>query len=121
MRPPGGDGKLAEHRDVDVGVPAGDVFPMRIVQSLGSEGGAEFEQGVRGAHFLESDDVRVDGAQAFANLRPGFSGLQRAGAGWFINVVLHVIRGDAEGFCGGQQGCTRQEQGAGLNENDQAA
>ena len=72
MRAAGGEGELAQDRDVDVGVPARDDFPELIGEAGGLEGGAEFEQRVGGADFLERDDIGVEGAQALANLRLAF-------------------------------------------------
>ena len=63
----GGEGEFAQDGDMDVGVEALDVFPEREVAAVGLERGAEFEQGVGGAHFLQREHVGIQRAEALAD------------------------------------------------------
>ena len=97
MRMAGDKGKFAQHGDMDVGVKTLDVFPEREVAAVGLERGAEFEQGVGGAHFLQREHVGIQRAEALADFGPGLVGLdEAAGFGGLVQIIFDVVGGDAK-------------------------
>ena len=96
MRVPSHDRELAENRQMDVGVRAGDVLPKGVVQALGSQGLAQLEKGVRVAHFLQREHLRLGHPEALANLRLPRRRLGGAGAEGPLEVILQVVSGHPE-------------------------
>lgn len=92
----GREGIFAEDGDEDVRVKAAHMFPVGIVEALGFQGGAQFQEGGGEAHLLEGEDVGVQGFDGGADLGFGFGGFEFAAAGGVVDVVLDVVGGDAE-------------------------
>ena len=93
---------------MDVGVEASDMFPVREVESFGLQGVAQFEQRVGAAHLLQGEHIGFEGEDALADFGFRIGELGGAGFGGLIEIVFHVVGGDAEGFRGGQLQAERQ-------------
>src|SRR6266487_2795722 len=96
MRLAGQEGESAQHRHVNVGVESSNMRPVRIIQSLRSEGGAQLQQCVGIADFLDSQHVRLHGPNHLAYLVFCGFALGMAGPGGFIEVVFQIVSGDGK-------------------------
>ena len=92
VRAAGGDREFAEDGDVDVGVEASDVLPIREVESVGLQGVAQFQQRIGAAHLLQGEHVGFEGADALADFGLGLGGLGGAGLGALVEVVSQRCR-----------------------------
>ena len=91
------DGQFAQHGDVDVRVLAADQFPIGKVQAFGLERTAQFHERAQSAHFLQREHVGIQRADAFADLGPGGGGFGlRPRFRRLVQIIFHVISGDAE-------------------------
>ncbi len=110
VRMPRDDGQLAQNGDMDVRVPALNVFPAWIIQSFGLERSAEFEQRVGAAHFFEREHVRIQRADALADFGARLNGFDlRTRFGWLVQIIFDVVGGNAKCF-GGKGNRTKQRE-----------
>jgi len=99
----GDDGQSAKHGDMNIRVHAANEFPIRIIQPIGLERRAEFEQRVRAADFLEREHVGFHGTNAFADFGAPLGGLDaRTRFGRLVEMVFDVVSRDAESFSAGR-------------------
>lgn len=97
-----GDGESAEDANVDIGIEAGDVFPIRQGEAVALECGLQFEQDIRLADFFERENIGFQRENTFENLGFGGVGFCVARAAVVVEIIFYVISGDAEGLGGGQ-------------------
>ena len=83
-------------RHEDVGVVAGDVFPMRQIQACLTEARLEFQKGIGGSDLLDGQHIRPDGGEGFSDLAACGFGLGNPGAGSFHEVIFQVVGDNLE-------------------------
>ncbi len=93
---PGDDRKPAENGDMDVGIEAGDQFPVGQVKPGGFEGVLQFEEGISASdlHGVRGRPARRE--NGFADL--GAGGFRTTGRVPLATsrVIFDVVSGDAE-------------------------
>ena len=95
------DGEPAQNGNVNIRVPAPDVFPVRKIQSLIFERPAQFQERIGAAHLFQRDDVWIQRADAFADFGPGPGGFRvRTRLGRLIQIIFHIVSGNAKSFDG---------------------
>ena len=77
-----GDGKLAQHREVNVRVPRADVFPEREVAAFAPQAVAQFEKGIRVLRDVLPDAVQLHDATVEAQVRERLAEAQRDQGDW---------------------------------------
>src|SRR5260370_41625615 len=106
----GSDGKPAENGKLNIGVETRDMLPIGKGEAVGFQRAFELEQGIGAANFLKGDDVRFEGANAFADLGLRLAGLGRARAAGGVEIIFHVVSSNAKSVRGNQTKARAKEQ-----------
>ena len=92
----GGEGMFAEESDVEICVPGLHMLPIREVEAVLLERGAQFEECVRRTDFLQCDEIGIHRANALPDDASRLLGF------WFvterrsIDVEVEIVGGDRE-------------------------
>ena len=101
VRMPRDDGPPTQHGNVNIRVRAANMLPKWKIQPVGLERRAQFQKRVGRPHFLEREHVRFDGFDAFSDFGLGLVGFGvRTRCRRLVQIVFHVVSGDAEGAGG---------------------